>query len=155
MTPAQYLSERVDDQLEWYGAKSAYNKRWHYRLQLITLVAAALVPIVSLASTGFVGRLLVAAIGSIAAISAGVVALFQSRELWTDYRSAAEQLKFEKYLFLTGSAPYTEATNFSVFVNRVEGIIAQENRGWHEKAGTVSVEHDGAKVQIHQAIQKD
>ena len=133
MSPEHYMKERVDDQLTWYSKKSAANKSWHFRLQLITLVAAALVPVVSLSSSEFGVRVVVAIIGSIAAIAAGVVALFQFRDLWVDYRSTAEQLKYEKFLFLTGSEPYSSAESFSLFVNQVESIIIQENRGWHEK----------------------
>ena len=136
MTPELYLKDRVDDQLDWYEKKSASNKNWHFRLQLITLIAAALVPVISLSSSEWSIRILVALTGSTAAIEAGIVALYQFRDLWVDYRATAEQLKYEKYLFLTGSAPYSSEDCFSLFVNRVETIIIHENRGWHEKTTT-------------------
>ena len=133
MTPSDYMEKRVNDQLRWYGDKSALNKRWHQRLQIITLVAAALVPIVSLSSTQEFVRIIVAVIGSIAAIAAGVVALFQFRDLWVEYRSAAECIKYEKYLYLTGAPPYSNNDAFHLFVVRVESVIAGQNRGWTEK----------------------
>ena len=133
MSPKQYMKERVDDQLAWYSMKSTANKNWHFRLQLITLVAAALVPIISLSSPEWSVRILAALMGSIAAIAAGVVTLYQFRDLWTNYRSTAEQLKYEKYLFLTGSEPYNRDDCFPQFVSNVENIILQENRGWNEK----------------------
>lgn len=133
MTPEQYIQERVNDQLAWYSKKSTFNKSWHFRLQLITLVAAALVPVISLSSSEWSVRVLVALTGSIAAIAAGMVTLYQFRERWVDYRSTAEQLKYEKYLFLTGSKPYVNDESFLLFVSRVENIILQENRGWYEK----------------------
>ena len=46
----------------------------------------------------------------------------------------AESLKFEKYLFLTRSAPYDSATAFSLFVQRVETVIISENRSWKQKS---------------------
>lgn len=133
MSAEQYLEQRVDDQLAWYSKKSTANKHWHFRLQMITLIAAAMVPVVSLSTTVHGARIIVAIIGSIAAIAAGAVALFQFRDLWVDYRATAEQLKYEKYLFITGSEPYAKSDCFSLFVNRVESIIVQENRGWHQK----------------------
>lgn len=133
MSPEQYLKERVDDQLAWYGKKSAANKNWHHRLQLITLIAAASIPVISLSSSEFYVRLLVAIVGSITAVAAGIVTLFQFKDLWVDYRTTAEQIKYEKFLYLTGSAPYQTDMAFSDFVNRIEGIIAQENRGWNER----------------------
>jgi hypothetical protein len=133
MSPQQYMKERVDDQLEWYSKKSTFNKNWHFRLQLITLIAAALVPIISLSSPEWIVRVLAALMGSIAALAAGVVTLYKFGDLWTNYRSTAEQLKYEKFLFVTGSAPYTSQDCFPQFVNNVESIILQENRGWHER----------------------
>ncbi|MBX2847967.1 MAG: DUF4231 domain-containing protein [Acidiferrobacterales bacterium] len=138
MSPEQYLKERVDDQLAWYSKKSATNKNWHFRLQLVTLIAAALVPVISLSSSAMGVRIVVAIVGSIAAVAAGVVALYQFRDLWIDYRSTAEQLKYERYLFLTGSEPYGTEECFSLFVNRVENIILEENRGWYEKINAES-----------------
>ncbi|MBX2881498.1 MAG: DUF4231 domain-containing protein [Granulosicoccus sp.] len=132
MTAERYLEERVNDQLAWYSKKSTSNKNWHFRLQLITLVAATLVPVVSLSFTGSGGRIFAALTGSVAAIAAGVVALYQFRTLWVDYRATAERINYEKFLFLTGSEPYNNPESFSVFVNRIEKTISQENRGWHE-----------------------
>ncbi len=132
MSPEQYIKERVDDQLAWYCKKSTSNKNWHFRLQLATLISAASVPVISLSSSELIVRMLVAIVGSIAAITAGMVSLYQFRDLWVDYRSTAEQLKFEKYLFLTGSEPYSSSDSFSLFVIRVENTISQENRGWQE-----------------------
>lgn len=140
MSPKQYIQERVDDQLAWYDKKSTINKNWHLRLQLLTLIAAALVPVVTLTFTGTGGRILVAVTGSIAAIAAGVVALFQFRDLWVDYRATAERLKYEKFLFLTGSEPYSSRDSFSLFVNRVEHTILSENQSWGEKIGSNNVD---------------
>ena len=142
MTPEQYMAERVDDQLAWYGKKSTFNKNWHHRLQLLTLVAAASIPVISLSSAEFHVRILVAIIGSITAIAAGIVTLYQFKDLWVDYRATAEQLKYEKYQFLTGSAPYHENEAFSIFVNRVENIIVQENRSWQEKLNTQNLDQN-------------
>jgi hypothetical protein len=139
MSPKQYMKDRVDDQLAWYNKKSTTNKNWHFRLQLITLIAAALVPIISLSSPEWSMRILAALMGSIAAIAAGIVTLYQFRDLWTNYRTTAEQLKYEKYLFLTGSAPYNRDDCFPQFVNNVENIILQENHGWSENIKSQSV----------------
>ena len=129
----RYLAERVDDQLRWYGDKSASAKHWHQRLQLLTLVLAASVPVLSLSSGDVRVRLLVAVIGALTSVAAGVLALYRFEDHWVDYRSTAEAIKHEKYRFLTAAAPYTGAGAFSLFVNRVESIILQENRAWREK----------------------
>ena len=133
LTPARYLAERVDDQLRWYGDRSASAKRWYQRLQLLTLVLAASVPVLSLASGDLRVRIAVALIGAATSVVAGVLALYRFGERWADYRSTAEALKHEKYRYLTGVEPYVGAGTFSLFVDRVESILVQENRAWRER----------------------
>ena len=43
-----YISERLDDQISWYGKKSAYNKLRFRICQLIIIVASAVIPIINL-----------------------------------------------------------------------------------------------------------
>lgn len=133
LSAAEYLQQRVDDQLSWYGKKSAQNKRWYYRLQFITLLAAVAIPVISLSSGDFKVRFLVALLGAIAALAAGLLSLYQFRDQWLDYRSTAESLKFEKHLFLTRSAPYNTPSAFTLFVQQVESLIISENRNWQQK----------------------
>ncbi|MFK7860377.1 MAG: DUF4231 domain-containing protein [Granulosicoccus sp.] len=133
LSPAEYLQQRVDNQLSWYSDKSAYNKRWYYRLQFITLLAAVAVPVITLLSGDIKVRIVVALLGAIAALAAGLLSMYQFRDQWLDYRSTAESLKFEKYLFLTRSTPYDTSTAFSVFVQRVEATILSENQSWQQK----------------------
>ncbi|MFK8083618.1 MAG: DUF4231 domain-containing protein [Granulosicoccus sp.] len=147
---AEYLQQRVDNQLSWYSRKSAYNKRWYYRLQFITLLSAVAVPVITLTSGDFKVRIVVALLGAIAALAAGLLSMHQFRDQWLDYRSTAEALKFEKYLFLTRSAPYDKSTAFSLFVQRVEATILSENRSWQQKAFNLPQEEpeDASSTQI-------
>jgi len=115
---ASYMRQRVEPQLAWYSRKSAQNKRWHYRLQMVTLLAAVSIPVISLSSGDFKVRFVAAIVGAVAAIAAGLVSIYQFRDQWLDYRSTAESIKFEKHLFLTRSAPYAGAEAFSLFVQR-------------------------------------
>jgi hypothetical protein len=49
----------------------------------------------------------------------------QYSTLWVTYRSTAERLKHEKYLFLSAAGPYRELTDSEMLVQlaeRVEGI---------------------------------
>ena len=133
LAPEAYLAERVDEQLAWYDRKSVSHKRWYYGLQLLTLVSAAMVPIISLASGELAVRIVVAISGSIAAIAAGAASLYRFREQWLDYRVAAETIKYERYRYVTGVEPYAGTDAFSRFVNRVESIILEENRVWRQR----------------------
>ena len=56
------------------------------------------------------------------------------------YRTTAEALKQEKYLYLTGSTPYSETDSFSLFVTRIENVITNQNSGWVETVKNMVVE---------------
>ena len=134
LTPVDYLNDRVEDQLNWYSRRSADNKRWYYRLQLITLLSAVSVPVLALSSGDIRVRFLVAIMGAVAALSAGIISLYQLRDQWLDYRATAESIKLEKYLFLTRTEPYETDKAFTLFVKRIEAIIISENQSWRNKS---------------------
>lgn len=133
MTPEEYLTDRVDDQILWYARKSRANKKGFIILQIITLIAAASVPVFSIFSDAIWARVLVAVLGSTTAVTTGIVSLYQFREHWIQYRTTAESLKHEKYLFQTGTGPYTGSDNFSVLVERIEALVSLENSAWHQR----------------------
>ena len=133
MTPEQYLQVRVENQLAWYSKRSAQNKSAYFQLQIVALLAAVLIPILSLSSGDIKVRIAVALLGGVAALIAGLLSLYQFRDQWLDYRSTAESLKCEKHLFLTRSPPYAKADAFPLFVQRVEAIILAENNAWQQK----------------------
>lgn len=135
-----YLEQRVEDQLKWYSAKSTTNKNHYYRLQIFALIAAALIPVIILSNDSGYARIAVAIIGALTAVVSGVLSLYQYREQWMDYRTTAESLKREKFLFLCKAAPYNNTQAFSLFVNNVESIIIDENKGWRNRQLTPDTE---------------
>jgi hypothetical protein len=132
MTSEEYLKDRVENQIHWYSEKSRLNKTAFIVLQIITLAASASVPLFSIFSGDMWARILVAVLGSATAISTGIVSLCQYREHWVEYRTTAESLKHEKFLFLTKTEPYSTADAFNVLVERVEALVSQENMNWQQ-----------------------
>jgi hypothetical protein len=131
MDQAEYLKNRVDEQISWYDRKSASNQRWFYRLRMIEIIAAAAIPLLASYSAIAVElRILVGVLGGIVAVIAAVVALYQFQENWTAYRSTCESLKQEKHLFLTRTEPYQDSDAFPLFVHRVEGLMAEQRAAW-------------------------
>jgi hypothetical protein len=78
----------------------------------------------------------VAVLGSATAVTTGIVSLYQFREHWIEYRTTAESLKHEKYLFQTGTEPYSEENAFCLFVDTIEALVSQENRAWQQRLKT-------------------
>ncbi len=136
MTSDEYLKDRVDDQIAWYDRKSGSNKMWFIILQITTLVAPASVPVFAIFSGGMWARVIVAVLGSATAITTGIVLLYQFREHWIEYRTTAESLKHEKYLYQTSTDPYVGDDSFSMFVERVEALVSQENTVWKQRLKT-------------------
>ena len=133
MTPDQYVNDRLDEQANWYDGKSATNKKWFISLRVVEIVAAALVPFLS----GYVRPeapqflIFIGGLGVLIAVCAAAISLFQFQENWIKYRTTAESLKKEKFLFLTRVEPYdNDETAYSTLVQRVETLISQENTNW-------------------------
>lgn len=146
ITEEKYLNERLDEQLGWYDRKSGWNQRWFRRTQLVQIIAAALIPFVS----GLSGAIspsseqyilqTVGVLGMAIAIATAVGSLFKFQENWVQYRTTAEQLRHERFMFLTGVEPYNGSNAFALLVQRIEGLISKENAVW-AKSAQAKVEH--------------
>jgi Protein of unknown function (DUF4231) len=126
-----YLKTRVDDQISWLSKKSGTNQRWYKWFRLLEIGAAGAVPLL----VGFRDNhpsipVIIGCIGVMLVILQGVHHLYKFRDKWTEYRSAAEALKREKYLFEAGVPPYHDANGFKTFVRNVETILGMENMIW-------------------------
>lgn len=131
MTPDEYLSTRVDEQIAWLSANSRRNQHRFRRLRLLELCLAAGIPVLAAYTDLHVGiRVTVAATGALVAIIAGALALWKPQELWVQYRATSEALQREKMLYLTGAPPYDAGETFPAFVARVETLLGSENTTW-------------------------
>jgi len=75
-------------------------------------------------------KVVVGVIAVCVAVISGLVTLYKFQENWIEYRTVAETLKHEKFLYLTKSAPYDEEDAFHALVERIEGLISRENTTW-------------------------
>lgn len=130
LNPSEYLAQRVQDQSSWYDRRSLWNQRWFKRLRIIEIVAAAMIPFLTAIPDVTTMKYVVGGLGVIITVVAGILALFQFQERWTEYRATSESLQKERFLFLTKSEPYTGGDAFSIFVQRVETVLSKENLGW-------------------------
>jgi hypothetical protein len=119
---------RLEDQLRWYSEKSAYCRRWYMRLRVASLVAAATIPLTStIGSVPYVTGIL----GVVIVVIEGIQQLNNFHEHWIQFRTTAENLKHEKYLFLAGAGPYRDAKDARLLLaERVEERISTEEEAW-------------------------
>ena len=119
--------ERLEDQINWYDRKSGQNQRGYKRLKLVELAVAAALPVVAgLQSPIWVTGGLAAVI----VVLEGVQHLYQLQEHWITYRSTAEALKHERYLYLAKAGPYVGEDRHRQLAERIEGLISQEHAKW-------------------------
>jgi Protein of unknown function (DUF4231) len=120
--------ERLEDQLNWYEAKSRRHKQGYQWLKVAQIVVAAAIPALAAAgaSAGVAG-----ALGAVVVVLEGLQQLFQFQQNWIGYRGTAEALKHEKFLFLAGAGPYTGADRpEALLAERVEALVSQEHAAW-------------------------
>ena len=131
MTPEEYLKERLDDQITWYGRKSSKNKNMFKLLSVLLIIAATTIPFL----TGYISetpvlKFVVGLLGVVVAIISGIISLNKYQENWIQYRTTCESLKHHKYLFETKSKPYNNDDAFQQLVNNIESIVSRENSQW-------------------------
>lgn len=135
MNEETYLSDRVDDQINWYDRKSQSSQLCFKGLRGFEIVAAAAIPLIA----GFGAQLLpgwmplevtLGVLGASIAIASAFLSLNRCQENWMSYRTTSESLKLEKFLFLTRANPYHEEGAFTLFVHRAERLISSENSAW-------------------------
>jgi hypothetical protein len=130
--------DRLDGQIKWYSQKSAWNQDYFKKLKVAEIIAAAFVPF---AAGMNAPALLTGSIGVIVVILEGLQSLYQFQNNWISYRSTAEALKHEKYLWHAKAGHYSNAENPDVLLaERIEAMVSTENSKWtseKEQTGTV------------------
>ena len=70
-------------------------------------------------------------LGGLIVVVEGFQQLNQYQQNWMLYRSNAEALKHEKYLFLARAGPYVRSKDgVALLADRIEGLISQEHAKW-------------------------
>lgn len=131
---------RLDSQLRWYDTKSLHAQRWYKRLKLVQVALAILIPVMSLLPADCT-KWATAISGTVIALLEAVQQMNQYSTLWVTYRSTAERLKHEKYLFLSAAGPYRalpEPERLIQLAERVEEHVSTEHANWFNETRRVA-----------------
>jgi len=123
---------RLNDQLEWYDDKSRHNQFWYKIIKRAQLIFASSITVISFLDYAWI-KFAMAALGACVAVLEGFEQLGQHNNLWASYRSTAESLKHEKYLFLASSGPYRNLKTDDALkrlAERVEEQVSTEHAQW-------------------------
>lgn len=133
MDEQQYLVKRVDDQISWYSKESKKSQSY-YKIINITVMIATLLISAGAGFNYFNEPLIPVILGLIASSLEFTLKMNKYQEKWILYRSTCEELKREKYMYLTKSGIYAiDENSFNKFVERVETITAVEQALWRTK----------------------
>lgn len=142
----EFLKLRWLEQLAWMEAKAGKAQWFYYRLRVITIVGAVLVPaLVALNSLhgwpGNAAQIATWIVSLVVAVSAAVEGFFQFGQRWRNYRSTAERLKTEGWLFLQAAGLYaavdgSRADSYRTFASRVEELIQKDVTGYITEVAT-------------------
>lgn len=129
-----FLRSRWLDQVIWMEGRAITAQRRFYRLRMITVAGAVLVPaLVSLTTlddgSGQAAKIVLWIVSLVVAVSAAIEGFFQFGLRWRNYRGTVERLKMEGWLYLQTTGPYTGTApreSYGVFAARVEELIRSD-----------------------------
>lgn len=126
---------RLEDQLNWYDKKSSRCQIFYKCMRFMQFSLAMLIPFIGLFDVVY-ARWITSFIGIFIAILEVIQHMNQYSTLWVSYRSMAEQLKHEKYLFLSAAGPFkdlTDADQLILLAERVEEHVSTEHAHWSDE----------------------
>ena len=131
--------ERLEDQISWYDRKSGDNQRYYKWLKLLEIAIAAALPVVAAVHSPV---WVTGGLAAVIVVLEGAQHLYQFQEHWINYRSTAEALKHERFLYLAEAGPYAEGDRHTQLAERLEGLTSQEHAKWTSSQKSVSPSHD-------------
>jgi predicted membrane protein len=130
-TAPSYLNERLEKQLNWHSTRASHNKNKFYAVEVITLIAGALIPVINIVelppTQQFWQRMGSALLAAIIVVTTGIGKLFKFQENWLTYRGLTEELEREKELYLNRVWQYAAASEEDrqkLLVERTESILS-------------------------------
>lgn len=132
------IIDRLEDQINWYDAKSIKLQKTYKRIKVVEIVSAAFIPFLSALHVSRIDAGLPVTFGTITALLGvlitlleGVLQLNQYQQTWVNYRSTCEALKHEKFTYIAHAGVYASVADpRALLAERMETIGSQENTKW-------------------------
>ena len=123
---------RLENQLNWYDSKSIRCQKMYKWLKFFQILLAVSIPLMSHMEP-VIAKWSTSVAGASIAILEGIQHMNQYSTLWIIYRSTAERLKHEKFLFLSKAGPYSDldaSNRLKTLAERVEEHVSTEHAHW-------------------------
>lgn len=124
----QVVHRRLADQINYFDKRSVQNQKRFLLKRRVVIMSAALVTVAgALGLPGWVP----ASLGAAILIVDGFLALDKNLENWLDYRRTCEDLKHEKYLYLSRAGDYADdEAPEALLALRTELILKSDHGKW-------------------------
>ena len=126
-----YLTERVDDQIEYFDSNALRNQKRYKFFKIAAIICNVLTTLTIALALTFITHLKFMGIAALI-LSTIVLATYQVEEFcnfgtkWEKFRLVAERIKSEKYLFLNSVGAYSSIDTDEkerLFIKTIEGIL--------------------------------
>lgn len=125
-----FIKDRYEDQRDWYEKKASKKKKLHDITRVIIIIIAPLVPISILIDDPTL-KIFSIMTSIIVVICTSLINTFKFQEDWLNYRTTAEMMKKEYFLYCTGVGDYRDNDDKDgLFIRRIESMISQEHTKW-------------------------
>lgn len=154
LSSEDYIRDRINDQLRFYDKKAGRYKSLYLSMRAATVIGGAMVPvlvnlnfapvIVNLGSFVFTVngiKVSTTVISLMVVLFVSLESVYHFKEQWRNYRSTAELMKKEYFLYASGQGRFagkTEAEAYRLFVEQIETAIDVENASTLQVMTTVS-----------------
>ncbi len=131
----EYINKRYINQIHWYDKKAGYYHTLYIIIQWNTIIFSALTPVliemqINLPTYQFL-KMIPIITSVIVAILTAAIKTFGFQEYWVSYRTTAETLKKELYIYRACADDYANIQDKeALFVQRVENLISREHTMW-------------------------
>ncbi|MFA5922662.1 MAG: DUF4231 domain-containing protein [Methylococcaceae bacterium] len=127
-----YFQTVLENQREWYSAKSGTQKKRHLFFAISVIVLGALISCLQVLEAAAWVRYLTATLGALVSVFRAVDTLLRPGETWQGYRKASENMKREYRLYINNADVYADASSeeaaYQLLVERVETVLAEEQQ---------------------------
>ena len=130
-----YEKERFQDQKNYYDRKAVkYQKKWLLLSVIIVLLSPIPLVVLSFVELPITAKVVILGVSYLSTVFGSLLSLLKYRELWISYRTTEQEMLKEYYQYKTGTGAYAgigdDEERFKLFVERIEGIMAQERSKW-------------------------
>lgn len=132
----EYIQNRIDVSVDRLNVLSSQNQSKYKKLKRAAIIIGATIPLcVTLTTIDYINNvpwfkiplLVYSALGgTVLALMNNLLKTGNFYDNWKSFRSISETLLREKYLYLTKMPPYNKNDAFPLVVEKVEGLLADE-----------------------------